>query len=584
MADFVKPSPVIDLFSSSMQLVIPRFQRKYEWSCAKPDDEIQMLWEDILQACTDNKDHYIGAIVIMPYQTGTGLHKHYLIDGQQRCTTLSILFRALCDHISVEDHINYPSICKKLIIEEDYNVQKLVRSSEGDDYARLIDSVSLGEHYLPRKTCTERCYQFFYNELQALKNDPARGISVVDVFETVKNRIKVVMITVSDEDPCVIFESLNNTGKKLTAISMARNYIMLRCASVGGVNNDEFQDDVYKTYWTPFEKLTDGDESKLGEYLRTHLMMSGKRVTRSEIYRNVKERVDDETRDAKTIAEMKAAVTKLFSPWLSDYPLYLVAAGEEKYTGSGNDATSINRSLDIINICGFKSQRSYVLKLLIECRDGRIDRHHVALVLRMMESYVVRRTLHRDLPNNTVDTLFLQMCDDDLFNPKAVFDKLKNETGAGIWPTDNDIESALTIKDFYSDDRKGFCNAVLSRIDTNLVNGLESVVSNQSVEHIFPQTPGDGWKEYLGDDFKFMAEHVHRIGNVTVMDSSLNTSSGNKPYPDKANVYKQSNYKITSSIPLEYERWDKESFEKRNDRMIEQALKVWPSDYESFTQ
>lgn len=583
MADFVKPSPVIDLFSSSVQLIIPRFQRKYEWSCAKSDDEIQTLWEDILQACTDNRDHYIGAIVIMPYQTGTGLHKHYLIDGQQRCTTLSILFRALCDYISVENNTNYPNICKKLIIEEDYNVHKLVRSSEGDDYARLIDSVNLGEHYLPRKTCAERCYQYFCTELQHLKDNPELGISIVDVYETVKNRIKVVMITVSDEDPCVIFESLNNTGKKLTAVSMVRNYVMLRCASIGGINNDEFQDDVYKTYWTPFEKLTDNDEAKLGEYLRTYLMMSGKRVTKSEIYRNVKDHVDDETKNAKTTTEMKAAVTRLFSPWLNDYSLYLIAAGEARYDGSGNDATSINRSLDIINVCGFKSQRSYVLKLLIECRDGRIDKHQVAVVLRMLESYVVRRTLHRDLVNNTVDLLFLEMCEKALFDPRAVFDKLKGESGAGIWPTDNDIESSLTIKDFYSDDRKGFCNAVLSRIDTSLVNGLESVISNQTVEHIFPQTPSDDWKRYLGDDFKFMTEHVHRIGNVTIMDSSLNTSSGNKSYPDKINVYKQSKYTMTNRLPREYEAWNKESFEKRNDQMIGYALEVWPSDYKSFT-
>lgn len=581
MADFVKPTPVSDLFESTDQLIIPRFQRKYEWSSVEPDGQIPILWDDIVHACEDGRDHYIGAIVIMPDSTGTGLRKNYLIDGQQRWTTLSILFRALYDYIEKTGDTNYPNICRRFIVAEDYGgTHKLKRLTDGDDYARLIDSMGSGGHYSPRKTCSERCFQYFSSKLDEIKKNPTESLNLEKLFNTLRKNIKIVMITVSDEDPCVVFESLNSKGKNLTSMSMIRNYVMLKCASLN-LEDEDFQDDIYNNYWLPFEKLAD-NETKLGEYLRVHLMMSGERVTKTDMYRFVKKKIDDTTHGANSIEGMKSAISSIIMPWINDYSSYRVVIGEKVFEKTGKDAKSINQSIMMINRCGFKSPRNYILKLLCKNRSGQLSNNDLAALLRIVESYIVRRTLYRNLLNNTVDTLFLGLCLGDVVDPKDVYDRISCESGAGIWPNDDELRDSLEHKDFYSEERRDFCISVLTRIDTHLGNGIESIESDKTNEHIFPQTPDKEWREYCSDDYHYMAEHVHRLGNITILDRSHNSENSNDLYDKKKDVYLNSRYVITNTIPTDYGGWNRESFLARQKKMIEEIQSVWPRDYDGL--
>lgn len=578
MADFVKPTPLTDLFGSSIQLIIPRFQRKFEWSCANDDSEIQTLWDDILQACDENSDHFIGSVVIMPYSEGTGLHKYYLIDGQQRCTTISILFRALYEYLEEYNNINYRSLCKKLIMEEDYNAKKLVRSVDGGDYEMLMDYINNPDRYPGKKTCVEKCYQFFIASLQE-EYDHGGIERIIDIYETVRNKIKVVLITVGDEDPCVVFESLNNTGRKLTPISMVRNYVMLKCSSID-IRNEQFQDDIYDTYWKPFESLA--DESKLGEYLRVYLMMDGTRVSKSEIYKGVKTRIDREIDGVENTKEMREAVNRLFFPWIDHYNLYLITTGQKQFEGNRKVDQKIRTCLSTINECGLKSQRNYILKMLIEYNKKHLEVESLYKNLKIVESYLMRRVVMQDLTNNTVDRLFLELCKDDVYSPETLFNRISRIEDAGFWPTDEDLRQSLKSKDFYSERRNTVCISILNRMDMSCGNNLESIDSVPSVEHIFPQTPTTWWNKYCNEDYQFMCEHKHRIGNVTLFHKISNSETSNKPYDEKKKSYSGSRYLITNEIPDRYEIWNKDSFEDREKRMIELLLNTWPRDFDKL--
>ena len=153
-----------------------------------------------------------------------------------------------------------------------------------------------------------------------------------------------------------------------------------------------------------------------------------------------------------------------------------------------------------------------------------------------------------------------------------------------MWPSNDDLRVCFETKDFYSEDRRHFCISVLTRIDTHLANGKESIESNQTNEHIFPQTADKRWKEYCGEDHQYMYEHTHRLGNMTLLDSSHNSENSNKLFDEKKTVYSDSRYVITNRIPIDYEVWNKEAFIRRQDMLIEEIQSVWSSDYEVLSK
>ena len=149
------PHPISEIFDSSDQYIIPRFQRKYEWG---RDKEVNELWQDILASCRTGKNHYIGSIIMMPVKNQSD--KFMLIDGQQRMITLTLLYRALSEFVEKEGGVDWPEICRKAYYTKDYDRRKIVRASTDEEsYVKIINRK---DHYTGNLDRVERCYQFFY--------------------------------------------------------------------------------------------------------------------------------------------------------------------------------------------------------------------------------------------------------------------------------------------------------------------------------------------------------------------------------------------------------------------------------------
>ena len=584
--DLPSLSSIGKLFSSYEQFEIPRFQRKYEWSIL---DEIPTLWEDIKDASRTQKDHFIGSFVVM--QDPNDSNKFMLIDGQQRMMTITILFRVLSEFVEIETKtigkkettIDWPKICKNINWIETYGRRRVIRTAnDGSNYNTIMDT---DEHYLGNRDNSDRCYQFFYRELKGMGEGEDEGLDVYDIINTLYDKVKVMPIKVDNEDACVLFESVNNTGKKLSPISMVRNYVMLKCMSIEDDNNSgEIQKDIDETYWTPFDKL--GKEAELAEYLRVYLTMYHGRVSRNEIYSVAKGWIEDVFDDAVDLESAKQAANRLFTPLKNYYELYKVISGAKKFDDNRIEMVKIQNTIDIINSYGFKSHRSFLLRLLIDFDKKKDDegKHQPEdyVTLRektdLLESFIVRRALVQDLANNTVDVMFIELSQLEDPSYETIYNKMIKMEGRGVWPDDEMVKGSLRTKEFYAKGREKFCYNVLKRISADMNSNLtEMIVDAQpTCEHIFPQEPALWKDDYSIEEYQFLNDHVHFLGNMTPLTKPINSEANNEVYLIKLTNYANSNYKMTRDIEGTYGRkWGKEQFDNRQVQLMKKVISIW---------
>jgi uncharacterized protein with ParB-like and HNH nuclease domain len=259
------PAKVIQYFNGEKQNLIPLFQRPYSWKRSN----WQTLWDDMMvQYDLDEKStHFMGAIVSVPARSvPVGVSKYLIIDGQQRLTTVSLLLCALRDTVdkNTADRIHEVYLTNRYRDPED--MLKFVPTQADRDRYRAI----VLDRQVPRDgSLMAEAYDFFKRQLvSGIDNNGDEGVDAGRVLTTIEHALQVVMINLGDEDdPYLIFESLNFKGEPLTQADLVRNYLLMRfrhSVSVGGE-----QERIYSQYWSPMEKQLGYN---LTEFLRHYAM------------------------------------------------------------------------------------------------------------------------------------------------------------------------------------------------------------------------------------------------------------------------------------------------------------------------
>ena len=272
------------LIEGSKQYVIPLFQRPYSWN----QKHWSTLWKDVVDLVEDAnaRPHFFGSTVTAPARSvPQGVGKWLLIDGQQRLTTTQLFLAALRDEAN---HVGSQSLAQKiegqslLTAYEDGDEQLKVLPTQGDREAfRAI--IRQGTRLNSRIT---DCHDFF---LSRLRNRKERSGDLIErLYLVVVDRLSLVGITCDEQDnPHLIFESLNAKGEKLTAADLIRNFLLMR------IHVNE-QQHVFDQYWRPIqEALSD----QLTEFVRHYLMKEGRLIKSADIYFELKDRLHNATPD-----------------------------------------------------------------------------------------------------------------------------------------------------------------------------------------------------------------------------------------------------------------------------------------------
>ena len=240
---------VRDLFQgSSRQFVIPIFQREYVWSKNK---QLEDFWNDFLRLyenSNQNKKHFLGAIVLQNQDTQLGLiSKHNIIDGQQRITTIQILFMSFYEYFSRYDLKNEKDtlasyIFNNISVKEKTDVLKLYPTPDDlENFNLLVEYLREGSHTkLDNKSNIFAAFDYFNEKLLEFSSNLLQeGLGLIQVhdevfkfFNIISEKTEFAQLTLDiDEDPQLIFEVLNNRGTPLLISDLIKNEILLNFES-----------------------------------------------------------------------------------------------------------------------------------------------------------------------------------------------------------------------------------------------------------------------------------------------------------------------------------------------------------------
>ncbi len=513
------------------------------------------MWDDVLvQYDADDKSaHFMGTIVSVPARSvPVGVSKYLIIDGQQRLTTVSILLAALRDTLDENSSARIQEVYLTNRFRDPEDTLKFVPTQIDRDRYRSI----ILDRYVPDdQSLMSEGYAYFKNQL--LKGIDPNGdpIDRAKVLTTVERALQVVMINLGDDDdPYLIFESLNFKGEPLTQADLVRNYILMRfrhSMSAGGE-----QERIYKTYWAPMEQRL-GDN--IPEFLRHYAMKGGDNVYQRGIYAATKlllkgmgEPTDVEA-ELVRMSSFSAMYASILDPSLEQTP-------------------SIRKRL--VNLKSLDVGTSYplLLRLFEERRVGKISVKDLEDCLGLIESFVVRRAVSV-VPTNALNKLFLQWARQFPADNHVQWLGTSMSAGAGGRRFPNDIEFGENFRSFAQYGR-GYTRYVLLRLEEAFGHKEGVDLSNATIEHLMPQTMTNEWKAEVGSHA--VAVHARlkdTFGNLSL--TGYNTELGNLPFREKKMKLANTHIELNRFV-LEQNRWGEEEIIKRADTMFKTASKLWP--------
>ena len=515
---------------------IPVFQRNYEWG--KP--QCAQLFKDLTIAANNHQDHFIGAVVYVS-ETGDKLsHIYRIIDGQQRMMSLMLLLKALADTDEEDrEEIEEQYLTNKYL--NDNNHLKLKPVAHDIAAFEAVMDNAIEQYGMPSKVVEN--YQFF------LKSIKESSLTSKDLYEAM-NHFNMVYIEltndVEDENPQVIFESLNSTGVSLSASDLVRNFLLMKLDS-------NTQEQLYNKYWVKMEQIF--VTNTFAEFIRSYLIMrTHKLVNKDKIYSIYKEFCYDSGLNAEEA--------------LSD--LYRFAIFDNQLLHADTKIAALNRVLRHINMMDSKVVYPYFLMLLDMSENYEISEAELVEIANTMDSYLFRIKACK-LPTNGLNRLIISLC--DRAKAKGNYHKRLFYTLNATFPDDKTVHDSLMHVNLYKQ-RNNVAKLALIVLEEAKSSKETINFDDVQVEHIMPQRLNNEWRLNLPNADKINEELGGVIGNLTL--TKFNQELSNKIYSEKKEWYKDSNIKITREIEEQFGIWNRETIIRRTRMLVKDLIALFP--------
>jgi uncharacterized protein with ParB-like and HNH nuclease domain len=536
---------------------IPVYQRNYDWHiehCARLFDDLESL------VSTKKDSHFFGGVV-----STTDRDTRIIIDGQQRLTTVFLLLLAmthkLADQSLIAEDENLLARIRDEYLTDRYHKgeSKLKLKLVKNDDSALARIFSQHQDLIPDSTVTQN-YLFFCKRLDHLKCSP-------DVLFDAIEKLMVIDITLTEDDnPQLVFESLNSTGLELSEGDKIRNFILMDLPIAT-------QEDFYDRYWHPIEENTGFDVSA---FVRFYLAAKNRETpAMSRVFQDFK----------------KHAAAMDMETLLQDLSRFSVFY--RQMTTADTGVPKLDTALERINLLEMSVLTPYLLLLLASIQQGELEEFEAVGALQSIETYLFRRWVC-GVPANALNKVFETLYGDvtrakseeDAYLDVLNFILLHKESSSRL-PDNEEFAVALTTRDFYHIQSKRLylfdrLENGDSRERSDVVGSLGS--ADLSVEHVMPQTLTPQWRETLGSDW----EHIHstwvnRLANLTL--TGYNSKYGNRTFEAKRtmdNGFLDSGLRLNRWIS-EQPQWTEVQLEERSRLLLKQALSLWPLPTTSFT-
>ncbi|MCD2511582.1 GmrSD restriction endonuclease domain-containing protein [Comamonas endophytica] len=555
---------LLKFLRKSPQFVIPIYQRNYSWTAA----QCRQLWSDLMRAGRDEKvqAHFIGSIVYVErgLSSVTSQEALLVIDGQQRLTTSTLLIAALAKHFETQ---GLGELLEAFSNKKLRNYYLLNPDEDGERHFKLILSETDKETLLailqntpmPAETSSRITENYaLFQELIAANQGELEAIC--------QGLAKLVIVDVSldraQDNPQLIFESMNSTGLELSQADLIRNYILMGL-------EPKLQTELYKTYWRPMERAF-GQAAYVvhfDAFMRHYLTAkTGDIPNVREVYvafKGFARGLKGDTRDL--VADIHA------------YASYYCAMA----LGTESDA-ALKQAFHDLRELKVDVAYPFLLDVYHDYKQGRLTSDEVLRIVRLIESYVFRRAICA-IPTNSLNKTFAGMSrtlkkDRYLESVQAAFLLLPSYRR---FPGDDEFQREVKVRDLYNFRSRSYW---LRRFE-NHGRKERVMVEDYTIEHILPQNDAlsKEWQTELGTDWqRVQKDWLHTLGNLTL-------TGYNSEYSDRPFAYKRDQVTDKDGNPVGFAHsplklnfglgkvntWDEAAIKTRADRLAVDATKIW---------
>ena len=543
-----------DLFSEAKTFfAIPVYQRDYNWQ----EKHCKQLFEDILSVGKDIDitSHFIGSIVYIHEGVyGIGEKEFYVIDGQQRMITITLLHIALYHRLK-ESKEEYADEIYELYLVNKFSKRDIkLKLLPPEENLNILNKI-LEENWEELEDYQDRNivknYKFFKEIISNYSNE--------EIEYLLAGLDKIIYVDIALEkdkdDPQKIFESLNSTGLDLSQGDLIRNYILMDLER-------EKQNLVYKNLWLPIEnncKISLGNEIKnyVSDFIRDYLTLkNGKIPSKPKVFEEFKEfynkNNDEQLEDIKNFSE--------------EYS-HIIKPNTEK-------DKDIRKELENLKVLDQTVINTFLIGVLRDYRENKIVKNEILEILKLLQSYIWRRFI-TEKPSNALNKIFqgmyLKISKDQKYY-KSLEESLLNQD----FPTDDELKEALKTKNVYKDKEK--LRYIFKELENYNHNELIDFENEKiTIEHIFPQKPNKSWKEKYSDyELEEMKIFKDTISNLTLTGSNPNL--GNKSFLEKRNDdihgYKNSKLYLNKYLS-KLNEWNLSAMEGRFEELFKNIVKIW---------
>lgn len=548
---------------SKKRFIIPVYQRNYDWKT----ENCKQLYDDLVKVIKNKRrSHFFGSLVSVYEPSGRNT-EFLVIDGQQRLTTVSLLLLAMYNLIKsgiitpkdayLDKQIYEDFLVDKYQPEETRIKLKPVKNDQ-KAFGKLFNDAR--EHIRESNLTTN--YNYFYERIQK------QEISIDELFDAIC-RLEIINITLNNEDnPQLIFESLNSTGLDLSEGDKIRNFILM------GLPSKE-QDEYYDKYWNRIEECTKYDVSS---FVRDYLSIKQLAIpSQKKIYISFKDYVDQKSIETEELLKDLLAYAKRYE--------ILLCGGTE------------NKALDAciyrLNRLETTVTRPFFLEVLRLYDENKLDISEVSEIFLITENYLFRRAIC-DLPTNALNKIFSTLHREitryegnDLGYVEKFKYALLSKKDRASFPDDDEFAERFTERPIYQMNSKNKIY-IMERLENYSTLEDKDVYGHcddgtYSIEHIMPQHLTPAWIKVLGEDYEEIHEMwLHRIANLTL--TAYNSKYSNSTFEEKKsmkNGFEDSGIRMNTYIAKK-DRWTLSELEERNQYLMGRALEIWAAPTTTF--
>jgi uncharacterized protein with ParB-like and HNH nuclease domain/predicted transport protein len=548
---------LLEFLKKSPQFVIPIYQRTYSWK----EPECLQLWNDILRTGENNQisAHFIGSIVYIE----KGLYHIssqsplLVIDGQQRLTTISLILEALAEQVKESEPIDGFS-AKKIrhyyllnpLEKEERGFKLLLTQTDKDSLLALMQQKAMPKDHSIR---VKENFEFFKEKIANLSGNLAslcKGLAKLVVVDISLNR--------DQDNPQLIFESMNSTGRELSQADLIRNYVLM------GLEPDH-QTHLYEDHWRPMEMNFGQDAygEHFDKFMRHYLTVkTGEIPNIQKVYENF-----------KAYSRLKEVAEKGVDALVGEIHKY---AGYYCSFALGNERDSkLAEAFQDIRELKVDTSYPFMLELYEDFKRGIITADELLSIVRLIESYVFRRAVC-GIPTNSLNKTFVAVTkeikkESYLESVQAYFMLLPSYRR---YPENDEFARELQSRDLYNIPRRSYW---LRRIE-NYGRKERVQVNEYTIEHIMPQNENlsTKWQKALGPNWlTIQQERLHTLGNLTL--TGYNSEYSDRPFNEKRDMaggFKDSPLHLNKGLG-QLQDWNEQAINDRGVTLAELAVKVW---------